>query len=92
MASAELEASIDETIRVARAHGYNPTIFVDMRSKLGTIAAIAKLVEHPDIQSGFRRLKALRLLDHTIEAAVMRFPSEFSPQTRECAAFRLRLV
>lgn len=92
MASTELEAFIDETIRVSHAHGYNPTVFVSMRFKHGTVAAITKLVESPDIQSGFKRLKALGLLDHTIEAAVLRFPKEFSPPTRECAEFRLRIV
>jgi len=92
MANAELEAFVDETIRVSHAHGYNPTVFVSMRFQLGTVAAITKLVESPDIQSGFKRLATLGLLDHTIEAAVLRFPSEFSTRTRECAEFRLSLA
>jgi hypothetical protein len=92
MATPELEAFIDETIRVSHAHGYNPTVFVSMRFQLGTVAAITKLVESPDVQSGFKRLKALGLLDHTIEAAVLRFPNEFPARTRECAEFRLSIV
>lgn len=92
MASAELEAFVDETIRVSHAHGYNPTVFVSMRFQLGTVAAIIKLVESPDIQSGFKRLAALGLLDYTIEAAVLRFPDEFPARTRECAQSRLGLV
>lgn len=91
-ASVELDAYIDETIRVAREHGYHPTIFIGMREQLGTIPAIISLVESADIQSGFKRLKALGLLDYTIEAAVLRFPGEFPDRTRECAEFRLRLV
>lgn len=92
MASAELESFIDETITVARQHGYHPTIFIGMRSRQGTVCAISRLVENGDIQSGFRRLQKLGLLDHTIEAAVLRFPKEFSDRTRECAEFRLRIV
>jgi hypothetical protein len=92
MASAELEAFVDETIRVSHAHGYNPTVFVSMRFQLGTIEAIIKLVESPDIQSGFKRLAGLGLLDHTIEAAVLQFPGEFSERTRQCAEFRLGLA
>ena len=92
MASAELEAFVDETIRVSLAHGYNPTAFVSMRFKLGTVAAITKLVESPEVQSGFKRLANLGLLDHTIEAAVLRFPGEFPARARECAEFRLRIV
>jgi hypothetical protein len=92
MANPELEGFIDDTIKVSHAHGYNPTVFISMRFKFGTVAAITKLVESPDLQSGFKRLKELGLLDHTIEAAVIRFPQEFSPPTRECAEFRLRIV
>jgi hypothetical protein len=91
-ASAELETFIDETIRVSREHGYHPTIFIGMRARHGTVAAITKLVRSGDIQTGFKRLAALGLVDHTIEAAVVRFADEFSRQTRECAEFRLRLV
>lgn len=90
--SPELEAFIDETIRVSREHSYHPTIFIDMRARLGTIPAITQLVESGDIQSGFRRLEALGLVDHTIEAAVVCFPDQFSRQARECAEFRLRIV
>lgn len=92
IASAELEAFIDETIKVSRKHGYHPTIFIDMRTRLGTIPAIIKLVESWDIQSGFKRLAMLGLLDHTIETAVLRHPKEFPIRTRECAEFRLGLA
>lgn len=91
-ASPELEAFIDETIRVSREHSYHPIVFIGMRARHGTVEAITRLVESGDIQSGFRRLKALSLLDYTIEAAVLRFPGEFSSRTRECAEFRLRVV
>ncbi|HYG31037.1 MAG TPA: hypothetical protein VD887_12600 [Allosphingosinicella sp.] len=92
MASRELECFIDETIRVAQTHAYHPTIFIDMRARYGTIPAISRLVESGDVQSGFRRLERLDLLEHTIEAAVAKFPWEFSAVTLECAEFRLRMV
>jgi len=92
MASSQLEFFIDETIRIAREHDYHPTVFISMRDRHGTVPAISRLVESGDVQSGFRRLEKLGLLDHTIEAAVLRFPDEFSQQTRECAEFRLRMV
>lgn len=92
MASAGLEAFIDETIRLARQDGYHPTAFIQMRSRHGTVAAISRLVMSGDIQSGFKRLKDLGLLNWTIEAAVMKFPAEFSADTRDCAQFRLRLA
>lgn len=89
-ASPELEAFIDETIRRGAAKGYHPTVFIAMRDNLTTIPAISKLVRSGDLQSGFKRLHKLNLLDWTIEAAVEKFPTEFSPDDRECAAFRLR--
>jgi hypothetical protein len=92
IATPALEAFIDETIRVSREHGYHPTVFIGMRARHGTIPAITQLVESGDIQTGFKRLKDLGLIDHTIEAAVIRFADEFSRQTRECAEFRLRVV
>lgn len=91
-ASVALEAFIDETIRLSRLNRYSPTAFLAMRGRHGTISAISRLVESGDIQSGFKRLEQLGLLDWTIESAVMKFPQEFSPITRECAAFRLRIA
>lgn len=92
MANIGLEAFVDETIRLSRENGYHPTAFVSMRQRYGTVKAISKLVQSGDIQSGFKRLNSLGLIDWTIEAAVTKFPGEFSPTTLECAEFRLRLA
>jgi hypothetical protein len=89
--SPALEAFIDETIRLSREKGYHPTAFIAMRRK-GTVEAISKLVRSGDVQSGFKRLRDLDLLDWTIEAAVMKFPDEFSKGVQECAKFRLDQV
>ena len=90
VASAALEAFIDETIKRAKQRGYSPTIFQGMRRQYGTLLAIERLVQSGEIQSGFKRLKELDLLDWSIEAAVVKFPSEFSRNARECAQWRLR--
>lgn len=87
--STGLEAFIDKSIRVSREHGYSPTIFMDMRGRHGTVGAIDRLVRSGDIQSGFKRLKELGLLEWTIESAVLKFPDEFSAQIREAAKWRL---
>ena len=92
MASQALEAFIDHTIKVSREKAYHPTVFIAMQARHGTVTAISRLVESGDVQSGFTRLEKLGLLDATIEAAVLKFPDEFSATTRECAQFRLRMV
>ncbi|MGQ7793726.1 hypothetical protein ACUN0C_15065 [Faunimonas sp. B44] len=89
-ASPELEAFIDETIKRGRAKGYHPTVFIGMRQSLGTVPAISKLVQSADLQSGFKRLHKLNLLEWTIEAAVEKFPEEFTKDDLACASFRLR--
>jgi hypothetical protein len=91
-ASAALDAFIDETIRIAREHGYHPTAFIEMRQRHGTMDAIARLVESGDVQSGFKRLQQLGLLDYSIETAVLKFPTEFTKASRDCAEFRLRVA
>lgn len=90
--SKELEDFIDETIRLGAEKGYHPTVFIKMRRDHTTIPAISKLVQNGDIQSGFRRLEKLGLLDATIEAAVLKFPTEFPEQVIACAEFRLRVA
>jgi hypothetical protein len=91
-ASPALEAFIDKTIELAKERGYNPTIFVGMRHQYGTIEAIERLVQSGDIQSGFRRLNQISLLDWTIESAVTKFPTEFSRNAKQCAEWRLQQV
>jgi hypothetical protein len=92
VASAALEAFIDESIKLAKAHGYNPTVFQGMRRQHGTLQAIEKLVQSGEVQSGFKRLKQLGLLEWSIESAVTKFPTEFTRHARECAEWRLRQV
>ena len=91
-ASPALEALIDKSIELAKERGYNPAVFIGMRRQYGTVDAIERLVQSGDLQSGFKRLKQLSLLDWTIESAVTRFPTEFSRNARQCAEWRLQQV
>jgi hypothetical protein len=91
-ASPALEAFIDESIKLGKERGYNPAIFLGMRRQHGTLNAIKRLVQSGEIQSGFRRLDQLRLLDWTIESAVTKFPTEFSRNALPCAEWRLQQV
>jgi hypothetical protein len=72
-ASFALEAFIDKSIELAKERGYNPTIFIGMRRQHGPLDAIKRLVQSGDIQSGFRRLNQLSLLNWTIESAVISY-------------------
>jgi hypothetical protein len=92
LASPALEAFVNEGIRLSKERGHNPTIFVSMRHQHGTIDAIERLVQSGDMQSGFKRLKQLDLIDWTIESAVTKFPAEFSHNARQCAEWRLAQV
>jgi hypothetical protein len=92
-ASPELEAFCDEGIRlVISRSGKYPTVFNDMRRNQGTKAAITKLMRSGETQSGFKRLKALGLLDWSIEAAVLKFSEEFDQETVDAARYRLKHV
>jgi hypothetical protein len=72
-ASPDLEAFVDEGIRLSKQSGYHPHVFVRMRQQHGTIRAIEKLVRSGDLQSGFKRMAEIGLLDWSIEEAVVRF-------------------
>jgi hypothetical protein len=85
----ELEEFIGELISRAGAAGYVPTAFISMRDRWGTVEAINRLMRSGQIQSGFRRLRDLGLLQWSIEAAVIRFPERFGRSVRAAAQFRL---
>jgi hypothetical protein len=84
-----LEAWIDESIQLSQSRGYHPTIFMGMRDQHGTVEAMEHLVRSGEIQSGFVRLKHLRMLEWSIEAGVLRFPERFTDEARQCAQFRI---
>ena len=85
----DLESFVAEGVRRAQERGYHPTVFLQMRERHGTAGAIRRLVRSGDIQSGLTRLAELGLSEWSVEAAVLRFPDEFSEQERWAAEWRL---
>ena len=90
--SVELEKFIDELIRRSIEQGYTPQTFVDMRHRHGTVEAIKRLVTSRKINDGLRRLGELGLLELSVEAAVLKFPEEFTREEQESARWRLEQV
>ena len=87
----DIEEFVNEGIRRSNEKGYFPTKFMQMRSELGTVEAIRRLVETSEPQSGFKKMRALGLSDWTMEAAVIRYPDQqgFSEKTFTYAQARL---
>jgi hypothetical protein len=88
----ELDSFIDESIRLSGLKGYYPRDFIRMRESYQTAPAIERLVKAGEIQSGFKELQKLNMLEWTIEAAVLKFPERFSAVAVKCADFRLRNI
>jgi hypothetical protein len=84
-----LDDFIDQSIKEAVVQGYTPTTFMRMRNAYGTVEAIRRLVETCKPQSGFYRLKELGLYRWFLEAAVLKFPSDFSKRAQTYAQARL---
>jgi hypothetical protein len=91
-ASKELEACVDESVRVSIKHGYRPVNFMRMRDDLGALGTIKRLVINGELQSGFRRLKKLGIVEWSLEQAVRNFPREFSKAEIECAHWRIETL
>jgi hypothetical protein len=84
-----LEAFVDESLRLFATRDYFPMEFKRMR-QIGTILAIERLVRSTgEIQSGFRRIQKLGMLERSMEATVLKFPERFTEEVRKCAEFRL---
>jgi hypothetical protein len=86
----DLDVFIDESIKISAKNGYYPTVFQGMRERHTTAGAIEKLLVSGELQSGFKRLQDLGLLQWSIEVAVLKFPDRFSENAKQCAEFRLR--
>ena len=90
--SVKLEKFIDELISRSIEEGYTPQTFIDMRYRHGTVEAIKRLVTSRNIQQGLKRLGELNLLDLSVEAAVLKFPEEFTHEEQETSRWRLEQV
>jgi hypothetical protein len=91
-ASKELEALIDESVAISRKHGYPPVAFERMRRQIGTLATIKKLVISGELQSGFKKMQELGIIEWSLEQAIRNFPAEFSKAERECAHWRIETL
>ncbi len=85
----ELDAFVDESIRLCRERGYIASGFMGMRDRYGTVGAITRLVTSGEVKSGLRRMFELGLEDRCIDAAVGMFPLCFPENVRRAAAWRL---
>ena len=86
----ELEAFIDEGLRLARERGFANIGFVQMRHRYGTLEAITRLVTSGEVKSGLVRMIELGLTDWTIDFAVAEtFSGYFPAHVVEAARWRL---
>ncbi len=83
-------------VKVAQAHGYNPTKFKSMAANDPKMSAgvAHKLLAAPHWQEGFARRWELGLVDHTIEARALEEPWRglFSDDERAEAARRIDAI
>lgn len=83
-------AEVDEAIEVYEdAIGNFASRTRQMISEQGAVAALSKLVQSPNLQSGFRVLRDRGELDRTFEAVVLRHQSLFDHPIVEAARWRI---
>ncbi len=94
MSKKQLEVFIDESLSRAKLKKYTPHIFIRNRAENhgSSIEVIERLVKSGDIQTGFKKMKQLGLIDWTVEAAVLKFPDLFTDDARKCADFRINVL
>ena len=87
----EFDREMHEIYRIGEDHGYRSVIFLQMIEKHGGVEAAKRLLATDDPQTGLFRLYDLHLLNHSMEALVMRdrYQSLFSAE--EIATARTRL-
>lgn len=90
--SQSLEVTVDAALARLGKSNYTPTTFLEMRAARGTAAAMRYLLAIREIETGLGDIRALGLLDCSVEALVLKFPAEFSKTVREVAEFRLKLM
>ena len=90
MTTPEFLAEVNEAIEVYEdAIGGFAARTRQMIDKYGAVDALSKLVQSPDLQSGFRVLRDQNELDRTFEAVIVRHPDLFQEQVVEAAQWRL---
>jgi hypothetical protein len=82
-----LRSDVDAMIR----SGYRPTIFQRMLAEHGAVGAARRLLAAPQVSDGFRYLWEHRMLQHSVENAVLapQFTELFTDRERQIARERL---
>ena len=87
----EFDQELRDSIRHAKALGYNPTRFAEMLNSRGGVPLARHLVQTGEIQDGLHRLVALGRHDLTMEAIMLqpKYESLFDYRIRDAARWRL---
>lgn len=90
MTTQEFIADVNRAIEVYEdAIGNFASRTRQMIDNYGAVDALSKLVQSPDLQSGFKVLRDRDELDKTFEAVIRRHPNLFQKQVVEAAQWRL---
>lgn len=89
-----LEEFIDRLTERADVKVYIPKLFTDTRYRYGTVQAIKMLISSREIRKYdlIWRLRELNLLDLSVEAAVLKFPENFTFEEQKTARWRLKQI
>jgi hypothetical protein len=86
----DLANFIEDGITEAKKRGYrNHSGWRQMTAKYDLVEAVQRLVCSSRDTSGYATMVLKGLQDHTLEAAVLRFPRYFDERTKAAAAKRL---
>lgn len=90
MTTPEFIVEVNEAIKIyEQAIGNFASRTRQMIDRYGVADALSRLVQSPDLQSGFKVLRDRDELDRTFEAVITRHPNLFQKQVVESAQWRL---
>ena len=90
MATPELIAAVDRAIEIyEKMIGEYASRTRPMLDRYGHVQALSRIVQSPDLQSGFKALRDSGQLAITFEAVVVEFADDFEPQIVSAAQWRL---
>jgi hypothetical protein len=90
MATPKLIAAVDTAIEIYEdLVGEYASRTRQMLDLHGHLEALSRLVQNPDLQSGFKALRDAGQLAVSFEAIVVEFAGEFDPQIVSAAQWRL---
>ena len=90
MATPELIAAVYRALETyEKLVGEHASRTRPMLDRYGHVQALSRIVQSPDLQSGFKTLRDSGQLAITFEAVVVDFADEFDPQIVSAAQWRL---